>query len=314
MKANTFEKAKITMTTSEEPTPPEATTEAEQDTSSTEPSETADNTDKENTEGDHTPSKQKADPKPKSAKKRLSKRAVLISLVILVNLLATGSSSYLFVASSKAKPVQVKSQTLTKETSDTTVSPASEPTTPTVTTKHYTAEALKTDFDYPSDWYIASNGSDQIITIQSPHFQIKELNGKLSDAQVVIDITPKYSDNNYAFIYDDSRIVMPSEKLTYTNPTKVQRTETNLSFAQFPGTTDKNGLDILFVSGDQSYATGQTVGSKTYKTINPFIAIYIQDCFKGCQALSTAQIDAATYRSTDMLTKAKDIVKSLRFN
>jgi hypothetical protein len=243
-----------------------------------------------------------------------SKKSLLIAVVIILNLGIAGTGTGLVLASTKQKPARHEATVVTSET-DPAALASNEPTeAPKITLLHYKADALKAKFDYPSDWHISGNPDNTFISIQSPVTKIKDYNNTLSDAQVSINITAKYTGDQSNTIDANSHITAASDELTYNHPTKVQRTTTHYSYAQLPGDNDPASISSSFISGNLAYSIGDRVGLRNFKAINPFITIVVQRCDTTCDQPTYLGLNFDDYTSNPLLQTAKDIIKSFEFN
>ncbi|HSX45136.1 MAG TPA: hypothetical protein VLF39_03475 [Candidatus Saccharimonadales bacterium] len=186
-------------------------------------------------------------------------------------------------------------------------------------TKHYTSDALKLDFDYPSDWRITSNPDSTVITISSAQFDADQGGGSTTPARAEITIYAKYPENN-PDVNNDSIVGANSESLTYKSPTKVQRKVTNLTYilpSTLPSAIEvaSDNLTSAFVSGNLVYKTGDQVNAKTYKRVNPFIIFEVNACDSLCtETQGVVPMAVDTFQNLDYFKTAKDIIASMRFN
>lgn len=247
---------------------------------------------------------------------KLMRLAVVVA--VLVNVVMVGSSGYLFSVTKKsaANPDQASSKTnvaLTQNQS--TDKTTAKPEEPKIV--HYSSEPLKLEFDYPSDWRIESDPSNKNIHLSSPLIKLNLADGSSAQAKVVIVIDEKYPGQLPYIVDNEARIVDNSQVITYSNPTTVQRKETNLSFSKVSSAkvlTD-SGISSLFISGNYAYKKGELVSSKKYTGTNPFISVYASACLdSSCDLFSAAEITPDTYKNSPTFQQVKTLLASSRFN
>lgn len=197
---------------------------------------------------------------------RKKKRWWLRSLIALVVLaLLAGGTWFVFLR-----------QTDTDKTTPLKATPRTEgPQTVEVTTEHYDSPNLYLGFDYPEKWTVKEEGS--LITAISPTYQQTDASGQKQTMRTVMTIAPK-GQNLAAFDKGSGLAVLASEKIKYTNPTSVQRAETYLTFAQYNSTPAGDGLDALYITGDNGYQKGQYMPKTDMLQLDPVIAVTFQSC------------------------------------
>lgn len=248
-----------------------------------------------------------------SKPKKFSKKLIITSFV-LVNVVILASTVWL-LAQPKKNQTSTKSDVQVSDTKSSNDASKNTDSIPEVAkTLHFSSSALKLEFDYPSSWRITSNPDNTYMSIQSGQFDLIQANGTQTKARAIITIYAKYPESSDD-IGGSSVISATSEKLTYKNPTKVQRSQTNLTFTRAKGVDGPDNVTAMFISGDQSYTLGQLVSSKKYQTVNPFIIFKVNACDKLC---STADVIApASMKVINELTvfaTGKDIITSMRFS
>jgi hypothetical protein len=232
------------------------------------------------------------------------KRNLLIAAVVVLNLgMGTASAAMLV-----KKPAQQKLQASTSSAStNTTVDQSSSAPAATADAKtlHYVSKPLNLEFDYPIDWHIYSDSSNKNISISSTPTDIKDATGRAEQGRLVINIDSKYPDNTYYTVDDNSVIVANSEAIKYSDPTKVQRQSTNISFARGQYDTG-DSVSMMFISGNLNYSKGQHVADKNYKAINPFLTFYVDGCRSKCEGPSQAAFSIDDYHSNPMFAQAQE--------
>ena len=250
-------------------------------------------------------------------KKRRLLRAVVI-LVVMLNLGLAGASGWLTFHKPKtaaASTLATSAQPVATGASDKSASTATAKPAGDATTLHYVSDALKLEFDYPVDWRVSSSADNSSVSLRSAPFHFTSPDGQLLNAALSVTITP-VSTASYVVKADDSYVITNnSQSLVYSNPTKQQRSTTNVSFASYP--ENKAGTTTaIFISGNLSYNKGDTVGSKNYKSIDPKVYLELDGCASsGCA--DVAQSNAFTssdWQSVPTFQQAKSLFESLRFN
>jgi hypothetical protein len=252
-----------------------------------------------------------------SKKKHLARNLLIAGFLVLNLGMGAASADILVINKNKpdANPTNQTSSTVApKNTIPTKQTVAAKTDTPASQTLHYVSKPLDMEFDYPIDWRIDSDSSNKHIEISSPTIDITDSGGKSEKARVQINVDNKYPKDILAIVDDSSTIAASSEQIKYQKPTKVQRKSTNLSFATLDGLS-KGNITSLFISGNLTYAPGELVKSKNYKSINPFVSVYFNTCPDGgCHALSLGNTSAEDYKTNPIFTQLRKIIQSMRFN
>lgn len=245
--------------------------------------------------------------KPKRSKKKL----LFITGFAVLNIAILAGTAWALKFPKTASSSVATTVTTTKSTDNSMDKTTTEPPK----TLHFNSDALKLEFDYPSDWRITSNPDNSYILISSAPFQIKQSDGTLTKVRAILTIFSKYVDTNVDVTSVDT-IMSNSEKLVYKNPTKIQRKETFLSFKHSSLFTGTDIVTAAFISGDLQYKIGQSVGSKNFQKINPFIIFrYVDDaeCDDVCFG-SQFGVSRDVFQATTELETAKGTITSMRFN
>jgi hypothetical protein len=243
--------------------------------------------------------------------KKHTKRNFLIVVAVLLNLGMGSASAAILVKKPSSKKADASTTNL--GASNTVVASqdlSKAKDTPASEIQHYVSEPMKLEFDYPIDWHIFSDADNKNISITSPVSNFVTSSGQTVQGKADIELSLKYD----AGLIDDSLLaISPSEAVSYNNPTPSQRKTTNLSFFAY-GNEDPSAIDYAVITGSFTYAKGQSISTRNYKLINPFIYIYVNACVTHCQGLSIDRFDIDTFHNNAMLVKAKAIVQSMRFN
>lgn len=237
--------------------------------------------------------------------------AIFITAVVIVNLTLAGGSGWLYYQ--KHKPTATGQSASLSGNSTSAASKKPLPADPS--TLHYVSEPLKIEFDYPVDWRVSSSSDNSAISLASAPFQFTTREGKQTKATINISISPASTTPTFPVVNDNDVIVADSESLTYTAPTKQQRSATNISFVNSNSVKDGTIMG-LFISGSFSYKQGEPVSSKDYKTVDPRIYLSLNDCASELcrQAYSPDYFTISDWHTNPSFKKAKSIFESLRLN
>lgn len=183
--------------------------------------------------------------------------------------------------------------------------------TPTQTkTKDYTSSTFNLSLSYPQDWGVLEPGNGK-LTVTSPVLQLKNMNGKSVAARVVVTIQNKPT-GLPEFKNGSAVAPIDSEKISYTHPTSTQRAQTYLSFLSY-ATTKGNGLDAIFVTGDNGYQKGQAIPESDVLQTNPLITVsFLQCADAACSSGGTAlTLSGTAWSDTAVSQPVKTILTSL---
>jgi hypothetical protein len=246
---------------------------------------------------------QEAQPAPAAQTRRRRWPKVLSGVLILAAAVAGAYwfGSYKADAPAPANPHHTSSANLPTPSSQTAAVP----------TKHYDSTNYTLGFDYPEGWTVADNTTK--LTVTSPAVKLTGLDGTAVNTHVVITVQ-----NQQATIpgYPATGAVaeLDSDKLSYKQPTAVQRAQTYLSYL---GYHKENGLDQLFITGDNGYKQGQQVPMTDVAKGNPLISVTFEtcstsDCASGTSALTT--LLASAWKNTVSDKQVVALLQSLQLN
>lgn len=238
-------------------------------------------------------------------KKRVWLR-VLIMVVIILLLVAAGLVGY-----QKFVKSRVPAKTVTTTTSSKT--PPSSSTHAKVATEHFDSTNFNLGFDYPKGWTVADTG-DGTLTVTSPASKGQTTAGE-AEIQTVMTIAPS-GKNLTPFDSGNGLAVRNSDKISYTNPTSVQRADTYLTFVQYAATTGTGALDALYITGDYGYQKGQAVPKVDMAKLDPVVAVTFMKCADaGCQAKPVpTNVPVSLWDDASFQNPILTMLKSLSFN
>ena len=260
-------------------------------------------------------------PEPSAKKPKRSKKNVALMLaVILVNVGIAATSAYLFVknpavtvaATTAASPAYDNNEVVKVLTDQQSVQLQVADAAANKKTQHYVSQTGIIEFDYPTLWRISASDDDANIRITSATFNYTDNKGASKIGSIEMSITQQAKLSSYFKFVDDDYVIKEAPlKVTYKNPSPVQRKETYFNFSGY-----QDGEAIAgFVSGNLTYKVGDTVGSKKISAIDPFIALYINGCPNGgCHAFSPATLTSRVWQQNTQMQQTQDIIASLRIN
>jgi cytoskeletal protein RodZ len=248
-------------------------------------------------------------PKPKKRRKKLTWLWVLLS-IILIGAAAYGAywfgSNQADKKSAKKPAAQTQQQTASDQLAST-----SDKQTATVPTKHYDSTTYTLGFDHPQDWTVTDTVAKLVAT--SPVVSLKTSGGTTVNGHVVVTFQNQQT-SIPGYPANDAVAVMASEKLTYTQPTQVQRAQTYLSYLSYG---KANGLDALYITGDNGYQKDQNIPQTDVVKGNPLISVTFQsctsaDCSTGTPTMLT--LVASDWASLASSKQVTNLLKSIQLN
>lgn len=235
-------------------------------------------------------------PKPKKASKL---KIVLYSIVavLVIVILAFVLTSH---NSKKKVTVQVNK---TSASSNTSIF------NPSVKTNLYTSTAYNLSVNVPNNWKVSEDDSKALI-INSNVVNIIKVDGSQAKGRVVVSVTPT-SIVPAPVSKHDATAVIGSSIINYTQPTSAQLGQSYISFAQYYTTTNPNGLDAIFITGNSGYTINQIIPYTKLLTLNPTIMVYFQSCNdQKCTNPSDLTINKSMWNNSSFNSTIKNILKS----
>jgi cytoskeletal protein RodZ len=145
-----------------------------------------------------------------------------------------------------------------------------------VPTETYSSPTLNVTVRYPKSW--SASEANSKITVASPTVLLPDASGQQTGGQVVLVIQPKQT-SLPAFSGGNAQAVRDSEKLTYTNPSSMQRGQTYLSFLHYAtSTAPSSGIDGLYVTGDAGYLAQQYIPKADILKGDPLVSVTFNKC------------------------------------
>ncbi len=244
-------------------------------------------------------------PAPSAALEPQKKRRWPVVLLVAGLLLASAAGAYWFGSRKAAAPAA-------RQTSNTSKAPAaSAKTNPPVATKHYDSVTYTLGLDYPAEWLVSDTTAK--LALSSPGVDLVDSGGAKVRGRAVLSVQNKLASiPNYPKAPALATLV--SDKLTYKQPTAVQRAQTYLSFLTFTGTS---GLDRLYVTGDTGYQQGQQIPETDIARGNPLVGISFELCGSNdCTASSqpAISVQAASWKASPLSKQLVEIIQSITLN
>lgn len=239
------------------------------------------------------------------ANRKKTRWPIIVGVALLVLFVAAGA--YWFGVNKTSSPSSSSTQAVKKlSTESQTINK------PVTSTKRYDSTIYTLSVDYPSDWTISD--TDIRLLLQSPVIQITQSSGSRVSGKVLITVQ-KQQANVTGFPQKGAVTALSSSKLTYKKPTEVQRAQTYLSFLSYGET---NGLDRLFLTGDNGYQSGQSVPMSDIVKGNPLVSVGFAACATNDCTVSDSPtyipIDATAWQGSAMAKTVVSLLETLQFN
>jgi hypothetical protein len=179
-----------------------------------------------------------------------------------------------------------ENQTPTGQTSQKRQPSATDEALITTKTKQYSATNFTVSFAYPEDWTVGEAPGSGKLTVRSPKLAMKNVAGKTVSGQVVLSIKDK---NQPMTEFDGGNAVagLDSEKISYTQPSGVQRGSTYISFLDYAEASGSalTGINGIYITGDTGYQKGQAIPKADFVAVDPIVNLTFELCENGvCKA------------------------------
>lgn len=174
----------------------------------------------------------------------------------------------------------------------------------TAQTKHYDSSNYTLSFYYPAAWTVSDTSTK--LTVTSPATWLKSAADASVDVHAVVVIQNQQT-SMPGFPSGGAVAALESDKLTYKQPSSIQRAQTYLSYLSY---TRPDDLDALYVTGDNGYQQGQAIPMADVLEGNPLISVDFERCSNSTCTGSTN--GPVTLRASDwQATKVSKEVVSL---
>lgn len=182
---------------------------------------------------------------------------------------------------------------------------------PTVPTKHYDSATYTLGLDYPETWKLTDNAA--ALTMASPTMSFTSVDSSKVNGHVVVTIqNPQSTIPGYP--ESGAVAVQESKKLTYKQPTNVQRAQTYLTYLSY---AKSGALDGLYITGDNGYTQGQTVPLADVVQGNPLTSVKFESCTSDDCATGTPtpiSLRASTWPDSTISKQVEALLESLSIN
>jgi hypothetical protein len=249
---------------------------------------------------------------PQSTAKSGKRKARWLTVPLILILIAAAAYGAYWFGSKQADKNSDKSHPAQQANGQAKPHTTTEKQAATTPTKHYDSATYTLGFDYPETWKV--NDTAAKLMVASPAVSLTTAGGSKVEGHVVLTIQnqqttiPSYPANGAVAI-------LASEKLTYKQPTPVQRAQTYFSYLGYG--TKSGGLDALYITGDNGYQKDQNIPMSDVVKGNPLIGITFQsctsvDCSTGTPTMLT--VVASDWPTTAESKQVVDLIKSLQLN
>jgi hypothetical protein len=217
---------------------------------------------------EHTATEAAPQPKPRR------KRRWPVWVLVLVVVAAAAAGVYWFgnKQASKNTSTDTKLSGTAKQSGGATTQTPKTDDMPSVPTKHYDSTNYTLGIDYPENWKVSDTATK--LTIASPSVALPSADGTTVNGHVVLTIQ-KQQGSIAGYPSGGATAVLLSKKLSYKQPTSVQRAQTYLSYLSY-GKVD--GLNALYITGDNGYQQGQLVPQNDVIRADPLIGAVFESC------------------------------------
>lgn len=186
-------------------------------------------------------------------------------VLLVIVLIAVAAAGAYWFGNHQASSPQPKA---TQQASDKPTPPTAQPT------KHYDSTTYTLGFDYPATWKVSDTAAR--LSVTSPAMQLPTAGGKQTSGHIIITIRNKQP-SLPEFSTGNATAALESQKLTYKQPTQIQRAQTYLSFLTY-ASSSAGSLDALYVTGDNGYQAGQAIPMGDIILSDPLIGVSFASC------------------------------------
>jgi hypothetical protein len=218
-----------------------------------------------------------------------------ITILSIAVLLGIAAAIYIVFFRSKPATAPIKQ----------TAQPTQQQSNIATETKNYESANFSLSFDYPKDWTVKDEDGSDKLTVTSPILKLQDSSGQQARAVIILQILGK-SQNFTEFDKGNAVAGLDSQKIAYTKPSPTQRANTYISFLQYSGSATSDGLDAIYITGDNGYKKGQAVPKVDISKIDPIIRVVFTDSQN-----KSATISASNWNKSNFSTAIKNLLQSL---
>lgn len=240
---------------------------------------------------------------PKRKKSSGGKRRWLIAGIILVLLLVGGAVAYVFTRNDSKTQTDAPAATDAVDSSNADLSSDLASTE----TKDFTAAQLGLSLKYPSNWTV--DETDGAVIFRSPAAHLPSMKpGLQGRVEVMIRAKgqplPEFENGN-------ATATRASELLTYTNPSQSQRANSHLTFVAYA--PEVNGLNAMYITGDNGYQKDQAVPQVDIANMDPVITVTFLACGDkpDCSSASPTSLDPSAWDDETFSSVLKTMLQSI---
>lgn len=239
---------------------------------------------------------------PQLKKKHTGLRVMAWVFVVLLVLAAIGAGVYeLSKQKSPAKPATSSQHVLKSKQQPAIAAP----------TTQYNSSNFNLTLNYPQGWNVSDSGNGK-LTVTSPTMQLTDTSGQSQAGQVVLTVQNENTVNFSMFAKGSAVAVLPSQHITYANPTPTQRATTYVSFLQYATTSAHGALDGVYITGNSGYQQGQIIPEVDITKVDPVITVTFYQCSNAsCGSSKPMSINASMWNDTGFSGPIMKMLESL---
>jgi flagellar basal body-associated protein FliL len=232
----------------------------------------------------------------------------ILGIIIVIAVLAA-AAYFWFV---RARP----GDTVTKDNTPPTAeqkTPSAPKSQITGQTKQYSATNFTVSFEYPADWTVTEAAGSGKLLVASPALKLTDASGATKQGKVLLTIRDKQQALP-EFDSGNAVAARTSEKISYTQPSSVQRGSTYISLLRFADTSATSGIDGVYITGDSGYQEAQAIPKADFASVDPIIALTFEECESATACTNTQNrihLSASAWQDKRLHGPLTDILKSL---
>ena len=183
-----------------------------------------------------------------------------------------------------------------------------EPEPVEVEIEEYSSDDPALSFSYPSNWTVREDEEEGTILVVSPSITYQTVDGASVDGHFRIFLRQTSRDEDATYI-GRGVAALPSETLTYSNPSMNQREETSISFF---GINDSDNFGFFFIAGNFTLAPGDILGGDYGREEGTYIIGGGYSSDELTEDLATNPVPLSEYDEHEVYQQAIEIIESIR--
>jgi hypothetical protein len=228
------------------------------------------------------------------------KRAWPKVLIVIIVVVVAAYGAYWFGNHEATKRTDEKTRTTASKSQKQSTQAA------TTATKQYTSTNYSLSFNYPATWTVSDTAAK--LTVISPATQLAIPTGSKTSLHVVVTIQNQETAIP-GFPSGGAVAALGSNLLVYTQPSSVQRAQTYVSYL---GYTTSNGLDAVYVTGNNGYQQGQQIPMSDIVQGDPLISVTFENCTDAsCTNGKPVTLSASDWQSSAVSKQVTSLLESL---